>query len=101
MTESRRHFAGRVNRALGDERLQRAMTQAMTGLRARRNAAFESFDFERGRADLKQRRQANLERLPELARQFTERLEAAGGRSEEHTSELQSPCNLVCRLLLE
>src|SRR5256885_3448752 len=26
---------------------------------------------------------------------------AAGLRSEEHTSELQSPCNLVCRLLLE
>src|SRR5256885_3106749 len=26
---------------------------------------------------------------------------SAGGRSEEHTSELQSPCNLVCRLLLE
>src|SRR2546426_1314792 len=24
---------------------------------------------------------------------------AAVGRSEEHTSELQSPCNLVCRLL--
>src|SRR5256885_11290220 len=24
-----------------------------------------------------------------------------GGRSEEHTSELQSPCNIVCRLLLE
>src|SRR5256885_9917936 len=31
-------------------------------------------------------------------------IEGAGGvgrRSEEHTSELQSPCNLVCRLLLE
>src|SRR5256885_12323850 len=27
--------------------------------------------------------------------------EHAGARSEEHTSELQSPCNLVCRLLLE
>src|SRR2546426_1730944 len=26
---------------------------------------------------------------------------ADSGRSEEHTSELQSPCNLVCRLLLE
>src|SRR5256885_7976477 len=26
---------------------------------------------------------------------------AREGRSEEHTSELQSPCNLVCRLLLE
>src|SRR5256885_5425424 len=25
----------------------------------------------------------------------------ARGRSEEHTSELQSPCNIVCRLLLE
>src|SRR5205807_4169728 len=25
----------------------------------------------------------------------------ASRRSEEHTSELQSPCNLVCRLLLE
>src|SRR3989454_1312289 len=25
----------------------------------------------------------------------------AAPRSEEHTSELQSPCNLVCRLLLE
>src|SRR2546426_8501393 len=27
--------------------------------------------------------------------------EGLPGRSEEHTSELQSPCNLVCRLLLE
>src|SRR2546426_6039746 len=33
-----------------------------------------------------------LRRLLERARE---------GRSEEHTSELQSPCNLVCRLLLE
>src|SRR3989454_5735945 len=31
--------------------------------------------------------------------ELDERLEAP--RSEEHTSELQSPCNLVCRLLLE
>src|SRR6202030_1612769 len=29
------------------------------------------------------------------------RARSNGGRSEEHTSELQSPCNLVCRLLLE
>src|SRR6516162_4596796 len=29
------------------------------------------------------------------------RQRAAEVRSEEHTSELQSPCNLVCRLLLE
>src|SRR2546426_12430868 len=29
------------------------------------------------------------------------RQQPRGERSEEHTSELQSPCNLVCRLLLE
>src|SRR5688500_19327642 len=29
------------------------------------------------------------------------RVAESGIRSEEHTSELQSPCNLVCRLLLE
>src|SRR5205807_4471946 len=34
-----------------------------------------------------------------LARRRTVGIER--GRSEEHTSELQSPCNLVCRLLLE
>src|SRR6266850_3335848 len=28
-------------------------------------------------------------------------LSSSSRRSEEHTSELQSPCNLVCRLLLE
>src|ERR1022692_523317 len=30
-----------------------------------------------------------------------ERRDPPENRSEEHTSELQSPCNLVCRLLLE
>src|SRR5256885_12868311 len=29
------------------------------------------------------------------------RRDTSATRSEEHTSELQSPCNLVCRLLLE
>ncbi len=52
----------------------------MTNLRAKRDAAFESFDFAAGRADLKKRRMANLERLPELAAQFKERLEAVGGK---------------------
>src|SRR2546426_1623386 len=33
--------------------------------------------------------------------QALDHLAAIGVRSEEHTSELQSPCNLVCRLLLE
>src|SRR5688500_19956645 len=38
--------------------------------------------------------------LPEQLVQQAIRLQQPG-RSEEHTSELQSPCNLVCRLLLE
>src|SRR5260370_10051569 len=78
--ESRRHFSRRVNKALADPDLQRALVHAMTGLRARRNAAFESFDFDKGRADLKRRRQTNLDRLPELVEQFTQRLEAVGGK---------------------
>src|SRR5256885_11868002 len=33
--------------------------------------------------------------------EFTAHDRGLTARSEEHTSELQSPCNLVCRLLLE
>src|SRR5688572_31326164 len=36
-----------------------------------------------------------------VARQFPLRARLQRGRSEEHTSELQSQSNLVCRLLLE
>jgi len=79
LPESRRHFAHRVNRALDDPKLQSALIHAMTGLRGRRNAAFASFDFAEGRAELKRRRQANLERLPELLEQFAQRLGAVGG----------------------
>src|SRR5256885_9606771 len=39
---------------------------------------------------------ANRALIEELAKAMNRKL-----RSEEHTSELQSPCNLVCRLLLE
>src|SRR5256885_13069665 len=41
----------------------------------------------------------------QLSGKYSERRDEASKvgvlRSEEHTSELQSPCNLVCRLLLE
>src|SRR5256885_8148544 len=42
-------------------------------------------------------------RFCELYRSWEARLSVTmrQTRSEEHTSELQSPCNLVCRLLLE
>src|SRR5256885_12692701 len=52
------------------------------------------------------RRQHAVQRRPQVAGQAL--LGDVAGRpalqrlrSEEHTSELQSPCNLVCRLLLE
>src|SRR3989454_9025716 len=45
------------------------------------------------------------EKAGEKAKEASEAAEpkakSAWARSEEHTSELQSPCNLVCRLLLE
>src|SRR5688572_31049424 len=47
----------------------------------------------------KGRASAAIRKLLELAPQVA-RVER-GGRSEEHTSELQSQSNLVCRLLLE
>src|SRR2546426_2657829 len=46
-------------------------------------------------------------RVPRVGRRYAarpgyySRLRFVATRSEEHTSELQSPCNLVCRLLLE
>src|SRR5256885_11021260 len=39
--------------------------------------------------------------LSSLRRRRTAPAALPAMRSEEHTSELQSPCNLVCRLLLE
>src|SRR2546426_12825912 len=41
-------------------------------------------------------RRQQIETLAEIERELE-----VSRRSEEHTSELQSPCNLVCRLLLE
>src|SRR5256885_11541739 len=38
---------------------------------------------------------------PVAVRDLAEAVAGLVTRSEEHTSELQSPCNLVCRLLLE
>src|SRR5256885_2832359 len=40
-------------------------------------------------------------RHQDLPSRTTAQGHAREARSEEHTSELQSPCNLVCRLLLE
>src|SRR5256885_10628634 len=43
----------------------------------------------------------NLRELIAYAKKKPGQLSYGSARSEEHTSELQSPCKLVCRLLLE
>src|ERR1022692_5257987 len=42
-----------------------------------------------------------LERFGKDLQYALRQMKLSPSRSEEHTSELQSPCNLVCRLLLE
>src|SRR5205807_6788730 len=46
-------------------------------------------------------RNPGVRACPRSGRPSTWRCTRRAARSEEHTSELQSPCNLVCRLLLE
>src|SRR5688500_19250303 len=63
---------------------------------------FRSHRTHEGRYRLK-RRLAVLagKRLVDRTLQRVDVAQVTPERSEEHTSELQSPCNLVCRLLLE
>src|SRR2546426_2937956 len=59
-------------------------------------------EFRGEEAMLPDRPEGALLALAEVeARHIARVLAHTNGRSEEHTSELQSPCNLVCRLLLE
>src|SRR5256885_12596857 len=64
------------------------------------------------RSALQRREIRSVRRVAERTREISEgekrdgkaqehHLAGLQARSEEHTSELQSPCNLVCRLLLE
>src|SRR5205807_680884 len=60
---------------------------------------FASFDFERGRADLKRRRQANLERLDDLLDEFQRRLEEVGGQFHfvADAAEARRVISEICR----
>src|SRR5438552_6947451 len=67
-----------------------------------------SSDLDTSRLDLTVRDPAAVDRLQSVVAELHRRLAlrlapaaAAMDRSEEHTSELQSPDHLVCRLLLE
>src|SRR2546430_11258962 len=55
----------------------------------------------RGAGHLNRRAPRRARRAARAILEREERAQKFGGRSEEHTSELQSQSNLVCRLLLE
>src|SRR5256885_7869041 len=63
----------------------------------------QSFDDLKGRIKQVVRQQKLREGMGKMLEDLKSkhRVQVALERSEEHTSELQSPCNLVCRLLLE
>src|SRR2546426_3568834 len=52
-------------------------------------------------AAARDRSRAGRDPLPDRGAGAARGFDLRDARSEEHTSELQSPCNLVCRLLLE
>src|SRR5256885_8685930 len=68
-------------------------------------SCWERTDVRPARRNFAQRKPDYSGAAPEGARVPTRQWRQAGKlpdqRLEEHTSELQSPCNLVCRLLLE
>src|SRR6266850_5984858 len=51
--------------------------------------------------DLTSDQQTKVQPILDAAKPQLAAIHQEAMRSEEHTSELQSPCNLVCRLLLE
>src|SRR5438270_8515678 len=59
------------------------------------------FRSQDGRRRPQRRRHCHLDQRCGRRRQLGRQSDRAVGRSEEHTSELQSQSNLVCRLLLE
>src|SRR2546427_6543634 len=91
---ARRRWPGgpRVRRCR-DARTERAATGRGADCRAAGGAGQARRQFARGRRAVRRRSDATWCRRRAPAR--------AGDRSEEHTSELQSQSNLVCRLLLE
>src|SRR5256885_7276703 len=100
-------MAGRVRSGLEGGKSRRA-----GGIRARRMTE-PGFAVARAAVRVWRDVENDVVRARGIAVDSTNRRQRAGGghvietekishaRSEEHTSELQSPCNLVCRLLLE
>src|SRR2546426_11321479 len=66
-----------------------------------RSSADADDPFQKRRERFRKAAERGWDGRTQLEAMDTEGIDVAVVRSEEHTSELQSPCNLVCRLLLE
>src|ERR671937_387735 len=98
-----------VKRAIQDEELRDSLRSAFTTARS----VYDELIGKRGVSgvatkvasdkDIQDQLRSAIEDLRSAANrvQGKESHKGRNSRSEEHTSELQSPCNLVCRLLLE
>src|SRR5438552_2871771 len=78
MSGARAPFYERLKKALASETLPIALERSLGNFRRRREAAFEEADFDALREDVTRRKQAALERLPELVKQFTDEAQKAG-----------------------
>src|SRR5205807_7024210 len=95
---SRRRDNGGVYEGVDFGRLQDLNDQRVSDVRAHELRARQ---LDTGRLEVDAENLADVGVLLESAREMPAEEPGYPRRSEEHTSELQSPCNLVCRLLLE
>lgn len=100
MTTSIGPFKARLKHALESPNLEQALERALTAFRERRAASFVPGEFEYLRADLVKRKNAAIERLPELIAQFTTEAEKVG--AEVHTARDAAEARaIVARLARE
>src|SRR5437016_10814263 len=85
--------------------MRRSMPKESPAARRQKACAVPSPIWKHGSTKKPSKQEQNRERTIRISSRNSptrsRRLEVSSGRSEEHTSELQSLTNLVCRLLLE
>ncbi len=78
MSKPQAEFRTRLEKALASKNLEVALERTLPNRRKARAAAFAGLDFQGMREDLQRRKRAAIDRLPELAEQFTETAVKAG-----------------------
>ena len=93
-------FKKRVDEAVADEQLATALDRALPEFGRRRAAAFEGEDFPGKRRKVRDLKQASLDNLPELVRQFTHEAEAVG--SQVHSTRTpEEACQIILNIARE